>query len=402
MGSDFNRLCMHSGGDYYVFGGQHSTPDGGGGKYFPSFSHIASMPDASGKYPWKLKGWAWAGMQAGAYGPTWRWCSVLQKSKNNPYSTQMTFSYPINYFNGTVSPTGAPLNVNYDTVPTTVTQLSTVPSGFGGVGLKMCYPSSYQGVDSYMNIIAGCDETWAIPSTMPYYSWMFSYHLPGGEPLLLESSYSIWNYIWENTGPYPQYLSMSRNMDCTGQAGGNKGKNYSMIGGLPAPSDWSYWPNMGTGGKYEWVIELMVDDALCIPTNVVSSIPNYNFDVGTATVTPNLSSGQFTMQAMYQSHAQSGHTYGLLASMPALSSPVVYGHNKYRLPGWDVMTDFFASLWTVWTATVLPGYYWGTVGGHSIKLPVGNVPSLVGSEVTFFGFDTVQGPPTAGYTVTYF
>lgn len=409
MSYDFNRLCINSGQYLYLATGNHTSRDRGGGKYFPSFSHIASTPDAAGNYPWKIKGWSWSGMQyIGCYGPAWRWVSLLQKSKNNPYSTQMSFSYPINYFNGAVSPINPPLNVNYGPVPSSITKLSTVPSGFGGAGLNMCYPSSYQGFDSYLNIIAAGDANWSIPSTAPYYCFHFAFVFPSTDPLLLESSYSIWEYVWKNTGPYMQYIVHAKDLDCTSALGGNKGKNYSLIGGFPDAPHWEHRPNDGTGANFEWTMALLVEDAVCIPANTCDCFwsPFEEFDLGSGTITPNLSSGEFAMQAMYESYAQEGHTYCLLASMPSLSSPVIYGCNKYRVPGWDTLTDFFAGLWTVWAATVEPGYpgilLRPVVGGHSIQVPAGHVPSLVGSEVIFYGFDRDHGPPTAGYMVTFF
>ena len=159
---------------------------------------------------------------------------------------------------------------------------------------------------------------------------------------------------------------------------------------------------------------LFVRDAVCIPTNVYPGVAGpfgaYGFDVGSGTVTPNLSSGQFSLQAMYESFEYTGHSYTLLAASPLLSNPLPYEPHNYRVPGWDLFTDAFVSYHPVWMATVAGGYpaamYGTTVGGHTIVVPTGLQPALVGAELIFYGFDytggPTNGPPTAGYMVTYF
>ena len=69
---DFNRLCMHNGSYYYIIGYDHNNPNIGVGKYYPSFSHRPSygIKDQNNQWywPWKIIGWAFAGMQASDYG----------------------------------------------------------------------------------------------------------------------------------------------------------------------------------------------------------------------------------------------------------------------------------------------------------------------------------------------
>jgi len=65
---DYNQLCIHNGGEYWVQGIDHSDPEMGGGKYYPSFAHWAAegmgtSPDFT--WPWRIRGWAWTGMQTG-------------------------------------------------------------------------------------------------------------------------------------------------------------------------------------------------------------------------------------------------------------------------------------------------------------------------------------------------
>lgn len=406
MGVDANRLCIHNGADYYVIGHDHSAINCGGGKYFPSFTHIPATQMGGQRYPWKIKGWAWIGMQAGVYGDRWNWSSVLQKSKDNPYSSMMTWPYPALYTQG-MTHSGSPPGLYNLVVPSTVTQLPGIPSNFTAVGLGMIAPCSANGFDQYMNIIAGCELSMVIPSTAPYYSMEFAFIL-SGTTLLLESSHSVWQYVWENTGPIGQYLGVTQsNPDCTGTLGGNKGRNYSLIGGVSSPTG-GYWANNCTGGNVEWAMGLFVEDAVCIPTNVspnpTGPFATYGFDVGSGTVTPFVTSGVHSVQGMFESYAYSGHTYQMLACL-ASSPAVPYGPLRYRIPGWDAITDLFVNT-PIWQATVAPGYpggmYGSTVGGHTGVVPSGPQPSLYGAELTFFGFDIGGGPPTAGFTVTYF
>lgn len=414
MAVDANRICINNGSDYYIIGYDHNYLNCGGGKYFPSYAHVNATEDCSTGicyYPWKLQGWAWAGMQAGLYGPDWHWTTALQKSLDAPYSTQMTFAYPFNYFTGANVHSGAPNNVYGGTTPSSIYALSSVPSSLSAVGVGMTFPSSAGGFDSYMNIIAAGEADWSIPSTQAYYGWLFAFTYPGASPLLLHSSYSVWEYVWENTGNpvNGQYLLLDGNsMDCTGTLGGNKGKNYTLIGGMSG-GYYGYWNNACTGTDSEWSMCLFVKDAVVVPTNVNNNgsgpYASYGFDVGSATVTPNGTSGLFTLQAVYESYEQPGKSYWLLACLPQLSSPITYGPFHYRVSGWDFITNIFSTL-PFWMGTVAPGYpacmFGSTVGGHSIAIPAGPQPAIGGTVLTWYGFSTTGQPPTAGFTTTFF
>lgn len=400
MGVDANRLCIHSGGDYFITGHTPYAPNSGGGKYFPSFTHIPTTKAGGDQYPWKIKGWAWTGMQAGNYGQTWNWCSVLLKSKDTPYSSMATFPYPALYTQG-MTHSGPPPIVYNLFIPSSVTQLPGIPATFSVVSALFPAPSSMGGFDQYMNIFAGCEMTMVIPSTTPYYSMEFAYIISSA-PLLVESSHSIWEYVWDCTGPNEQYLVYSHpNLDCTGTLGGNKGRNYSL-------SSSGYWPNTCTGGDTEWAMCLFVEDALCIPVNVCPNsggpFAPYGFDVGSGTVTPFATSGLFSLQAMYESYANPGDSYWMLACL-AQSPAIPYGKKGYRVPGWEFITDIFASL-PLWMGTVAPGYpggmYGTTVGGHSMAIPAGPQSNIYGLELVFYGFSTSGGAPTAGFMATFF
>ncbi|MFH2000416.1 MAG: hypothetical protein ABIK28_12090 [Planctomycetota bacterium] len=91
--------------------------------------------------------------------------------------------------------------------------------------------------------------------------------------------------MWENTGhsTSQQYLLFNdKSMDCTGFSGGNKGKGYSLMGGLPG-GYYAYWNNSCTGVHAELGMCLFVKDAVCIPVNVrpagVDPFATYGFDV---------------------------------------------------------------------------------------------------------------------------
>ena len=57
-------LCIHNGGEAHVVN-PIRIPNEGGGKYFTSFTHwTATSAGGLGLvYPWKIRGWGWAGVQ---------------------------------------------------------------------------------------------------------------------------------------------------------------------------------------------------------------------------------------------------------------------------------------------------------------------------------------------------
>ena len=115
-------LCIHNGGDSFVAGFPPGNSNQGGGKYFPSFTHwtATSMGNLGKTYPWKIRGMGWTGMQSMASGPTWYWESCLQKTRDNPYATTMSWDYPVLHCNGTVPHSGPPMPIYGGAVPSMV------------------------------------------------------------------------------------------------------------------------------------------------------------------------------------------------------------------------------------------------------------------------------------------
>lgn len=409
-----NRLCIHNGADYYVTGYDHSSPNCGMGRYFPSFTHAASTEycdPGSGVcyYPWKILGWMVTGLQAAAYGPDWHWSSCMVKSVDNPYSSMMTFMYPYLYTQGLLHSGPPPVVYNLE-VPSSI----TTPSGFSPIGYLFPAPCSMGGFDQYMNIIAAVESHWTIPSTTPYYSWLFAWTYDIASPLMLTSNHSIYSYTWENTdkgGLYTnngQYLLIDGDsMDCTGTLGGNKGRSYTLIGA--GGGGIFSWPNLCTGVQIEMAMCVLVKDSVTIPVNVNQNGSGpygaYGFDVGGGTITPFATSGQWTVQGLFESVEYDQHVYGLLASMKATPS-VTYGAINHRVPGVDFVTGVFIQLMPYLQAQVnvgLPAAMFGTtIGGYTIPIPAGPQPAVYGLELQFFGWDLSGGPPTAAFMATFF
>lgn len=400
-----NSLCINDGGEYFVTSIDHSLPNNGGGKYFPSFTHCpAQSIGTPNSWPWKISGWEFTGMQGNNFGSTWVWKSCLQKSTDLPYSTTMTFPYPSNYINGSMAHSGPPAPLYSDVIPSTVPIVS---------GLGYLFPSTFGGFDIYMNIFATAAGSWVIPSTAPYYSWRFAF--VGASGITVPSGCSIWEFVWENQGPYKQFLSFSGSeTDCTGYSGGNKGKNYSL-GSEFDNSSFYYWNNSCTGGEVEWDMCLHVDDAVSIPVNKpgtgssTNPFATYGFDVGSATVTPYASSNSAYLQVMTEDQCSPPSSPRVLLAAYAHSQPktIPYGTKGYRLPhSWDMFTDVFASLTPVWAHQLNPGYpssmFGTTTGGHSIAVPIDASLGLQGLELCFSTFSQNGLYPSASFMVTYF
>ena len=78
---DCNRLCINNGGEYMIMGINHSSPNKGCGKYFPSFSHWAGREGKVAQtWPWKIRGWCWHGKMGKVWGSTSVWTTALQRS----------------------------------------------------------------------------------------------------------------------------------------------------------------------------------------------------------------------------------------------------------------------------------------------------------------------------------
>ncbi|MHC4944648.1 MAG: hypothetical protein ACYTG7_16650, partial [Planctomycetota bacterium] len=284
-----NRLCVHNGGESYApSAGTHKY---GGGKYFPSFLHIPaqSEPWSTDTWPWKISGWGIESMKVCDFpSNVWTWKSCLQASMDNPYSTNMSFDYPVLYTTGLA---------HYDT-PNPIYE-NTIPAACPDVGgLELTYPSSADGLTytPYLNIFVTITDVMTIPSTVPLYGYKFSWILASPSVITVPSAYSIYQFTWQDQGDDMQYLVLSTDeTDCAGTGGGNKGKNYCLIG-MNGPY-FGFYPNYCTGGSVEWAQCLFVQDAVSIPVNVPGSTADsnpfnaYGFDVGSATVTPLASSG---------------------------------------------------------------------------------------------------------------
>jgi hypothetical protein len=386
---DANRLAIHNGGEYYVGGFDHSNS--GAGKYFPSFAHWSAKGTGTPLgWPWQLRGWVWSGMQANNCKPTWYWSTALQYSVDNPWSTNMTFNYPVNYCLG-LEPHSGPPWVVYSS-----------PNG-------MVFPSSYGGFDPYLNIFAFGGASWNIPSTSPYYGYTFAFVTTPSNFIALPSVQSVYQYIWEAG----QYLVVSGDeLDSTLKNGAHKGRGYS-IGTDNISGYFYFWNNSCTGVDTAWDMCLLVNDAVTVPVNVPGSpgspFAKYGFDVGVATLMPVLTSNS-VLKVMYEDVFNPGTGRALLAASPYNGPAVPYGPVGFRLPhAWDPITAFFAGIWWVWGAIppgIVPGYpaasYGTTVGGHSANVTIPTLPSLKCLELKFSGFSTAGRAPTASYMICFF
>jgi hypothetical protein len=415
-----NRLCMHNGGDYYIIGYEHGIANNGAGKYYPSFAHWAGTEsDANpGTYPWKLRGWAWVGMQANVYGPTWFWLTGLYANVDNPYATTMSFDYPFLYCSGAVPHSGSPRIIYGGNMPGNVP--SVIPSPLAT--REIVFPSSYGGFDAYLNLFWFGTGTWSIASTQPYYGWQFAFTTTAPTVVELPSMTSIWQYTWEDLGPIGQYEILSGNeMACTLTAGGNKGRNYAVINIGDAPY-YGYWANNCTGGDSNWAQCLFVEDAVTIPVNVPgdAGLSNpfayygYAFDVAVSTVTPAAQSGSAWLQAYYEDYANPGTGRALIAGSPwvgliplgTMSSALPYGPAGFRVghPN-DLVTGFFITVASIWQGTVNPGFpacmFGTTTAGISIPVPIPPLPELICFELRYSGFSFSGKAPTASYYVCY-
>ena len=410
---DGNRLAIYNGSDYYT-GDDHTFANYSYGKYYPSYAHWSGShdPNNPGTFPWQIRGWIWAGMQAVQFGPTWVWKTVLASSLDNPYSNFMTWPYPHNYCTGIASHTTTPnpSPVYGSNIP------SSMPSSIAG--LVMVYPSSYGGTDAYLNIFATGTATWSVPSTSPWYGWLFAFTTTAPTFIGVPSGNSIYQYTYENFGPNGQYCLLSGNeMDCTGTGGGFKAISHAI--GHPQNGYYFYWLNDCTGADVTWAQSLLVNDATCIPVNVPGTafgsnpFAGYGFDVGTATLTPYVSTNLCFLKIMYEDVFNPGTNRALIAAF-AHSTPSTnpYGPAGYRVAhAWDVFTNFFAGLWFVWQnqpagGGLQPGYpaaVWGTtVAGTSVGVPIPANASLLCLELKFSGYSQNGRAPTASYQVCMF
>jgi hypothetical protein len=408
-----NRVCIQNGSEYYVNGPFYGFPNHGGGKYFPSFAHWPGTMDVnSNTFPWKIAGWAFAGMQ-GPTGTTnvWYWETVLQSSVDNPKSTTMSWDWPYLYATGMVPHTGAPMPIYGGTTPTTV---GTVVGG-----QNWLFPSSYAGWDGYLNIFATGVASFFVPSTSPFYGWQFGFvlgtNIPCASAITISSYNSIWEFVWSSNfnAPPPgnQYCLLSGNeIDCLGGRG-NRGRNYSLISDSDNGYLW-YWGNTGAGVSEEWDMCIFVCDAVTVPVNVPGA-PNaanpfagYSFDVGSPTLMPYQTTGCVQIGFMMEDYANPG---GIGVGLACVLVIPVHYKSTYRIANIDPVTNIFLGLTGLFTAGYTPGYpacmFGTTTGGHTLLLPLPLNPSLVGAEFHYF---SLQGnapgklKPSAAYMVTFF
>jgi hypothetical protein len=406
-----NTLCVHTGGGYYVNGGFFGYPNHGGFHYFPSYSHIPAQPISKKilVYPWKIAGWAWTGMQANLYGPTWYWEGGLQYSTDNPYATSMSFDYPALYCTGTVPHTGAPMPIYGGSIPTIVPIIG---------GRSVVFPSSMGGFDPYLNIFAVGGASWVIPSTLPFYGWLFGFFGGCASAITQPSANSIVQiqFTAGNIPPVPpfgQYLILGQEVDCLGAAwAGQKGRNYTIISDVDNGYLW-YWPNGCTGTGEEWAMCLWVCDSITIPVNAPgfqsgwNPFLNYGFDVGAATITPYLSSNCVSLGFMSQDYTGAGGTRVVLAAFALWGPGPAYGKKKYRIPhGWDSLTNLFNGIAPVYAHTPVVGYpacmFGTTIGANSVLLPFPYDPALQCAEIVYSTWASANNTGSAGYTATYF
>ncbi|MBU0755441.1 MAG: hypothetical protein KJ645_09910 [Planctomycetes bacterium] len=411
-----NRLCLNNGGEYYST--IHGI-DSGVGKYYPSFAHCPGKGIDSGfhqwHWPWKIRGWAWGGMQSDSYGPTWYWVTTLSYSVDNSYSTTMTWPYPLMYFYG-IPHNDFPNNLYKFTYPSFE---PWVPDAL--VNKSIILPSSAGGISSTINLFACGAITWFIPSTTPFYGFNFGFVSPVASAMTLPSGISIYQWVYNSMGPFDQDVSLSGNeIDCMG-LGGIKTKSHAIASDNVYVY---YWPNYCSGADSEWDMCLFLNDAVSIPVNIPGasneanpySVWGYQFDVGGAVLTPNLSSTQLLFQMTYEDCENPGTSRFMLMASPWLNfTPfgtnahcIPFGPSGNRLPhGWDLLTDVAMEMIPFTISNAPSGLYpactfgttIGSLGGVAIPL---YYPEFIGLELKFSGISTTGRSPSASILVTYF
>jgi hypothetical protein len=422
---DANQLCLSNGGEYYTNGPFHNHaawPNQGAGKYYPSWTHQAALPwiPEVGPWPWKIGGWAWTGMQANISGPIWKWDTALQFSIDNPYASTMSFDYPT-LFTGVYTPppisnSGAPMPIYGNAVPT------TIPLAYGPSG--MIFPSSLGGQDAYLNIFAIGGASWVIPTTAPFYGWLFGFSIPCWtlqSVISLPSSNSVWQFVWEAKGPNDQYAILSANeLDCAGGVG-QKGRNYSLISDFDNGSLW-YWSTVTNAVGVEWDMCLWVCDMMTIPytipgaPNAANPYAAYGFDVGINNTCPAQTTGCHNIGFMTQDFTgktgDAGVTVLAAFGFPFPKAYIPVFKPLYRIPVFDILTTTFLGLHPLFLhfpQLDYPAPMWGdTIGAHSLAIPFPPDVGLVGIEFTFYGFALgkdelkIAFPPSAHFTQTLF
>jgi hypothetical protein len=417
-----NQLCLHNGGEYFTFGaGWQTYQNNTGMKFYPTHCHWASTnkegdcsADPNFIYPWKIAGWSWVSMIGpGVIYPTqniWVYVTWLGKYAQNCNSLPATFVWPRMFctgqvphtwfpnFNATLLNPGTPFPPNVFFCPTSV------------------HPSGAPTRDAYDNIFCGAYVGFNIPSTQPYDAWIFSlswgcdaaqipfyawvepitHDDPLASPITCPSAYGISEYIGGGYGPSPLYHIFSANeLDCTGTAGGNKGRSYSWFSWGNANNGWttvSYYINTCTGVTVELAFCLHVCDIVTIPINQggpASTFPSnpyaaYNFDVGVGAITPNMNSGLHPIGWVtedWKCPNKGGFILGAIDPLCVFPTIGPFFKSCSRLPHfWDALTDTMLQASTIVATTHVPAFpYPGCQSGTTCA----GVPALLSAGGTW-------------------
>lgn len=408
-----NRLCIHSGGDYYANGPYYGYPNHGSSKYFPSFTHwtSTSVNNAGTNYPWKISGYSWDGMQTDPFNSIFYWESCLHRSVDNPRQPNgwMTWDYPILFQLGLPN-TGLPGPVYTGVIPSTVAKVG---------GNKWIFPSSMGGFNAYQNIFATEASSWTVPTPIPpLFPVRFGYNwgCATANALTIPSSNSIWLTVWTNKSTNTQYCSLDNDSPACDGSGGNKGRNYSLISDADNGTFWG-WRNTGNGTSAEWAMCLFVCDAITVPvncpgsTNITNPFVSYGFDVGAPTITPFMSSLQMSLGFMTEDWANESAGMGRIvlggmASSGGASGPT--GGSNYRIPfTWDALTNAlsttYVNIYVHFPAANYPGCMFGsTIGANTVMVSV-PTPDFVGLEIRWASMPANPlAPMSASYMATYF
>ena len=442
---DYNRLCLHNGGDYYInvaIGGSlfTGTPNSGSGKYYPSYTHITSTP-VGGLYYWKIRGYTWVGMKATGGTSIWRWTGMLLGIPSDDYnytavpsvSLSCTFPAPHAWSSGALLTAGGGGWSN-PLFQWSANGLATSIPAVGGKNFLLPSATSFTSAANIFAIVGGSLNTGTIS---PFYGYGFGVTY-ATSATIVASTTAIYQYIFEDQnavapGDYHYCIYSGNEMDhnagypyAVGDLPGYKGKNQLLIYRPPYQIGWPIGLSTGqnSGNSYSVDMCLLVDDAVLTPVNVsvhaataaYNPFVAYGFDVGTATMTPEVASGGAFLGFTTEDYKASGQAFAILASKHTPGSEAIgalqYDGNSHRYPcgSVDGVTNYFLARLTKWLHAIafpFPTCAWNldTVGGFSAQLPIGAKfqASLPGKEYIFCGFLTnaTSGDCTSGWMVTW-
>jgi hypothetical protein len=153
-------------------------------------------------------------------------------------------------------------------------------------------------------------------------------------------------------------------------------------------------------------------DVVCIPqnipgaTNAANPYAVYGFDLGTGSITPYMTSGAYLLAFADIKHDGAGKTFAHLASLPTFYgiNPITYKKGKYRLTGFDLITNIFLGLVPLFNTTLGPfPANWGTtVGGYTpTAFPLFD-PLLKCAQMRFSALDVQTLETSAAWESTLF